>query len=752
MEKILEQLRIRASHGDEAADNLYWQAKDLDENAFSIWLADNDAAVRSVLKFKSLMEDPTEDEKKFLADYTKIRNAGLTAYTGTDKVDIYNKKVKTLDDFMGAFGVRPSDDNALTDDDRSAFSNPENSAYWGNYSDEDKLGAAEQLGYGSVEEMEQDLSRAGREYQIRNQVEGWGPNNEFNAVDWGISALKGFAAPRVKDAQLAGREVTWQDVAGDIAEAGLSVVPGVGVVNKAGKVIARMPAAARLATSGAGFIGEQAFVPLASQAMDAGLLYNPDMLGTDVSRTDPRGKFSWGQVGAQATGIAAAKGTVKAAGMMGKNVLEQGMGNETGGRQFKGIVKEMERINEKTDDLIAANQGALDARREAALKRRNVTLNEDLDISGHGYTPDDLINAENYRILSEEANRLNRSQKARSAFNEQAAADKADREAYEAGDAKQIRMLTHERMAPYEQDYLAGRISEDEYGNLYAQARKQVLDEHPELTDTRYYFEGTRELGEQFDPEKLAAASDKYRMMNEAGAQEIVQLPDGRFIYAKRLNTGAYGPAEHEFSNSQLAKRDFDPTQYQVKFDDSQYSWAAPEGTRPVVFKYNNENPRSYPNNSVSRNKAVEEQIRKDPILSRRLDGGLSRAGEYVRDIGGNFAMNAMAREGLAGNSSITDIDQKRQAALWNSTLRKLSPMVTDPKLTPERRSANADAIMNVMHFGLDGLSKEMFDKNPKAYRSIAAQLGVKNWKHPSEIEAAPETSWSMAPTSSSSN
>ena len=363
MDKILEALHQQALDGSLDADKLYWATDGLNDDEKKLWFAENQDAIRNALRIDLLATNKKAD-KSLLKAFNDMRVESAKLFTGAGKQDAMGRQMKTLDDFMSAFGVTGANGADLSDDERSAFTNPENSAYWGNKSAEDKELAALSLGYEDFDAMKDDLDRAGRGYQTRNQVEGWGPNNEFQVGGWLWSALVGLGAPRIKDAQLAGRSVNWQDVAGDLAELGLNFVPGVGLVSKAGRVVAKIPGVGKVANSaigsmvgqGAALAADQLAVPVATQALDANILYNPNVLGTEASAVDPRSKFDWKQVGLQAGGIAGAKGAVKGSAMMAKNVLEQGLGNEVGGQQFRNVVQSFERIGEKTDDLIRRRQ------------------------------------------------------------------------------------------------------------------------------------------------------------------------------------------------------------------------------------------------------------------------------------------------------------------------------------------------------------------------------------------------------------
>lgn len=657
MDKILERLKLLGERGDDKADQLYWAAKDLGAEAFPIWVAENDADLRSVLKFPSLMDDSSDEDKALLKEYTNIRNSGISAYAGDKKTDVYGRPMKSLDDYMGAFGVESKKGEGYTDDDRSAFTNPDNSAYWGNKSEEDRQLAALSLGYDSFDEMERDLQRAGDEYQTRNRYEGWDENNNFTPM-WFASAIVGLGAPRVKEAMVAGRDVTWQDVAGDMAELSLNFVPGVGIVGKGGKVIAKIPVAGKLAeTAGGRMVGqgatlaaEQFAVPGLTQAVDAGVLYNPDVLGTETSGLNARSDFDLKKMTAQAGAIAGTKGAVKGAAMMGKNMLEQGYGNEIGGGLFRQGVKTFERIGEKTDDIINRRQAMLDRKAELAKQQKYVPTSEGqltgaslkdkyiIDVNN----PSDVINADNYRILTDEARNFAKSQKIRDKYN-----------------------------------------------------TNGVL------------------LDQDINPE----------------AEAIVMLDDGRYAYRSNGNLLDNGNTwTPEGSEVAYAKPGYTPVQ-------ADYDFEAFPGK--VYRKYGDE-------------ATMYKKIQDDENLSRLLDGSTALK-ENVRDVAANAAFNAMAREGLVGNSSVTSIDEKRERALWNSMLGKLRNLTTDPKLSVETRKENADAVMNVMTYGLDGLPAEIYEANPMIYKAIAAQLGVDNWRHYSEYDAAPTQSASTATYSSSS-
>ena len=592
MEKILERLKKLGLRGDEVADNLYWDAKDLDEDSFSLWIAQNDRKLRDVLRIEALMTDAGKNDKAFLKEYNDIRNNGLSIFKGDKKLAPSGKAMKTLDDFMSALGVIGSDNGEYVDDDRSAFTNPNNSAYWGHMSEEDRTLAALSLGYESADEMGRDIERTGNAYQRQNRVEGWGPNNEGQPISWLVSALKGAAAPRIKEAQLAGRDITWQDVTGDMAELGLNFIPGVGLVRITGtgaKIVSKIPgvknAANKVANSavankvanslpgtligqGATLVADQFAVPGLTQAIDAGLLYNPDMLGEETSGLNPRSEFDVGKMAAQAGAIAGAKGAVKGSAMVAKNMMEQGMGNEVGGGTFAKGVKMFESIGEKTDDLIKRRQAMLDRKAELAKKRENVTLPYDEDISAELASTDDLIDAENFRNLTKEAERLARSSEARRDYRKMIASDEASHEMTD---------------------------------NLfrYDEPLSHMSPERIKLANNSMKR-----------PDRIKTLFD-YVEANEKGSDELIQMPDGRVVRRSLVGSNDIN---------------FPGADYRVFFD--------PSKSRNLMFKYGS--TKSFPEQlaakraakygapgikeSVSRNPAVLEQIQKDELLKRKLD------------------------------------------------------------------------------------------------------------------------------------
>lgn len=712
MKKFQELLYNKGENGDDEAAELYLQSMEYNDDELALWVAENDKEIRNVLglsDFVSVAGDDTDGEiKAMLREYNDLRNNGLSLFKGDKKLAPSGKPMKTLDDFMGALGVGNGDYN---DNDRAAFSNPSNSAYWKNMTEEDRTLAALSLGYDSADEMGRDIDRVANGFQRQNQVEGWGANNELQPISWFVSALKGAAAPRVKEAQLAGREITWQDVTGDMAELGLNFIPGVGLVGKGGRIVAKIPGVGKVANSatgsmigqGASLVADQFAVPALTQAIDAGVLYNPDVAGVETSGLNPRSEFDLPKMAAQAGAIAGAKGTVKGAAMVGKNMLEQGLGNEVGGGAFEKGVKAFESIGEKTDDLIRRRQAMLDRKAELAKNRENVTLSEDRDIGATGSSVDDLINAENYRILTSEAERIAKSNKARELYKRAVSGDEAAQE------MTRREYGMHVPVLPRRDDALQKRFSE----GLAAQKRAKTTPEQD------------------------------YRDINELSPyKSLLVMKDGRVVPRDYVTVDGelrYPGADYTFKvDDKLSPLDYKYDDFYNRMLDDYRDYGAPVRATFVP------NDAIDAGNVLSRNPAVLEQIQKDELLKRKLDPSKTAFRENARDVTADAVFNALARDGVVGN--VSDFDKKREDALWNRVMIKMRPLTANSKLSPETRKKNADAILNVMQYGLDGLPDDIYKQNPKVYKLIADNLGVEGWRHSSEVSnPQPTTSYSSS-------
>lgn len=631
---VLEALENLGRNGDDEASELYLQAMDFDEKQLSQWVAENDETLRRVLDLEllSTIADEDKDIGSLMSDYAKTLNAGRSAFNTDSKVGPSGEKLPTLQDYMASAGVYGSDDGAYTRKDLSKFTDPESPTYWGKMSANDKAIAAMDMGYGGdVEAWERDVERSANKQQIENKYEGYDPSGDVDLINWAGSALLGLGAPRIKEALVSGRDWTWQDLTGDLTELGLNIVPGVGIFNKAGRLVAKVPKVGWIG-QGLGIAADQAVVPFATQALDSKILYNPDVLGTETSAVNPRNEFDWVRAGTQMGGIVAAKGAIKGGAMVGKNALEQGMGNKFGGKAFRQAVDTFESIGEKTEDIIARRQAALD--RKAMLQQsknyvpKGGRLTDESIATGQvnhpGAVPDDIINAENYAILTNEARELAKTRNARKYL------DKVNA-----------------------------------YGTILRQA-----DENTKF---------------------------------------VSKLDDGRFIFTDR----PVGDVPYTMPNSEQV-----PIEAIRDFSDNR------------IKKY------VYKDESQFFDKMDDAQKR------------LARGSQYfdnVRDVAANVGFNAASRQGLVGN--IGALNDKRDRALWNKMMMAMRPLTANSKLSPEERKANSQAVLDVMQYGLDGVPVELFERNPRVYKLIAKQLGIANWRHPSEPDDGPQptTSYSSA-------
>ena len=374
-----------------AASDLYEASKKMSDDELAIFVADNDDKLRSVL---GMSQDFPED---FLKEYNDLYIKGKEAFYDDGEKLRGAGKPKKLEDYMKAFKLF-GDNSGYTKTDISGFTNPESPYYWGKRSDEDKLNAALSLGYQNADDMSRDLNQLAVDQQHEMDIEGYNPDGTINVGGWLISAGEGLVLPRVKEAQLARREVTGKDVMGDLLELGLNFVPGVGFFNKSGKLVARM--------AGAGI--ESLAVPLGTN------LYDLAAYGGD--ETNYRGDADPLQfakrVGAQASGVAAGKGILMGAGRMGKNFAETQAGGAAGDAAKRNTKLFVDELGTKTDALIAKRQAMLDRKAELAkdaqyLPKVNQNISNAMKNAGfqidNTKLPDDIINAQNYQILSDRA-------------------------------------------------------------------------------------------------------------------------------------------------------------------------------------------------------------------------------------------------------------------------------------------------------------------------------------------------------------
>ena len=216
------------------------------------------------------------------------------------------------------------------------------------------------------------------------------------------------------------------------------------------------------------------------------------------------------------------------------------------------------------------------------------------------------------------------------------------------------------------------------------------------------------------------------KLLDYGDNQTIFQLPDGRFVKAETVFSNPKGEVfANEFDNGIDASN--------------------------LTFLQNNESvtPHDVPGVTIDDNEVhisykprdytVRRELKKDPDFDA-VASGRAKLQPYI-NTATSAAFNAAAREGIVGAG--LGLDEKRETALWNKQLSQLRPLVTGDQPLEQKRQM-ADAIMNVMTYGLDNLPEEMFRKNPNAYKAIANQLGSSDWSHWSEnkVPDYPTTSY----------
>lgn len=767
MDKILEHLYDLAIKGDDRASDLYEQMEGMGPEQLASFVAVNDSTLQDVLGLnRSMMDEDLKEEDKALMDaYYSLRNTGVTNYikpVGPERSDVYGRPMHSLDEYMQAFGVSPVDNLDISDDDRAYFTNPEHPNYWKNRPENERRAVANKMGFQDLRELDEYLDRAAQDFQDKNRAEGWDANNKVMPMEFLTASAAGLILPRAKEAKLEGRDPAIRDYAGDIAENALSLVPGIGTT----KILSKVPkvggkVAGTTAAQVAGTAMDQFAQPLASQAIDAGILYNPDVMGKPGDELNLRSQFSIPTVAAQGAGIAGVKGLAKQGAGVVKNFAETRYGNTSGGQLAKNILAPIENINEKTDDLIARRQAVLDRKAELAKNAEQVQFAKKLDIANaNPGRVEDLYSADDFRILNEEAERIARSEPERRANTIAEAVQTSNDQARKTfSDLNDALLAEEAKLEKMERDKIFRRVDPEEIDEQRARV-EELSNRFEELN--RNMRDGYLKEAFSIDDDEMAAIADRYKKANERGASDIVQLPDGKFIYSSRLTNPT---ASHvRFRSEYFDDPDFikemvpmpDKGGYVIEYPGSNYRMPVPEGTRPVLFAYDGKHDGRLstltredfvPNGgfAVPRNSAVIDRIHADDLLKRKLNPKSTFRSEATRDAIANNAFNAMAREGIGGLSQSTDVDEKRERALWNSMVGKLRPMVTDPKLPVSERRKYADAVMNVMQYGLDGIPAEVFMQSPTVYKEIAGRLGLRDWQHFSESSPQPSTSYSSA-------
>ena len=759
MNKVIEALYNLAEHGDDRAAAHLMKMENLGAEQLAHYVADNDTELQEILGLNtSIMSNPDEFDKSLQDAYYALRNTGVTAYTGDKKTDIYGRPMHSLDDFMSEFGISPSDEKSMSNYDRAYFTNPSHANYWKNRPENERASIARRMGYADVRELDDYLDRAAKDFQNRLDVEGNDANNE--ATRWWIpSAIAGLTTPRVKEAKLAGREVRGRDYLGDIAENAISVIPGFGTNKIITKVAPRL-GARYASTAAAPVIGgavDYAAQPLASQLLDAKILYNKDVAGIPEDTLNLRSEMRPEMLAAQVAGIGASKSAIKGGASMAKDFIETLYGKGAGGKAFNTVMNGLKNINDSTDDLIARRQAVLDRKAELAKQRRNVGFATDNDIPAGNANVADMQAAETFRILDSEAERLAKSEEARKAYRDAIAKDRAWATAGEKledayAPLEKIGKFVPENFAVDESKYIVPNTGKgfkllipvgtdpDVINGAFNEARRR-LDEIDRFTATPEGQQAAAAAAaaaarEGAVPEQAKVILD-YVNANEASPikGQLLELPDGNLV------------------NSNWVTRRGD--EWRVRYPGADYDVKLTGKPAPLAYQYektfdpgmdiNELYGRNPVEGELSRNKVVRDKILHDDLLKRKLKPNTYKVWGGLRDIGANDAFNIMAREGIGGLNYTHDIQGSRERARWNSMLRKLSLLTTDPKLSVDERRRNADAIMNVMQYGLDGLPAELFGADPETYREIAGKLGVTDWKHFTEREIQPTNSSSRA-------
>ena len=679
MDKILEALELvateRANPNRDLANRMVMDLDGADERQVAEYIATHDADMRKVLGVSDLAhKDANPDLTK---DYFKLLKRGQAMQdpdTGSRK-DYYNEDLKDVDHFMELMGVK-KENGEYSNKMRSAFTNPDDPGYYGKISRDDLQLAALQDGYKNADELLSAMGQAGALYQGDRRARGYRADNSTDVGTWVADLAQEIVLPRVREARVAGREWTKEDLLGDMAELGLNFVPGVGLVSKTGKYVAKVPSSVGRWLLNAGAMGvENAAVPVGTQLVDMAL-YDDD---------DPRGRWKTSRVAAQAGGITGGRMALTGMGQAGQHLLAAREGESAARATARGFSNFVKSIGEKTDDVIARRQAMLDRKAELAKSRMNVALPGDRDIpsvrsaAGSG----DLVDADNFRILTEEAGRIARSDEARIPYRVSVGRQEA-----------RIR------------EFDSPEFSRDEKGNVIANYW------HPGSIPQ----ENLGYLGQALK-EYDGALADAYRTANEAGARDIVQLPDGRFVKADRVKRyGLDFGQDYRFPETKVTPAEFsyEPSNIPSGHTEVSLSFTGGRQVKPV-----------------DRNPAVLAEIRKDPVLARKLTPWRTGALETGRDYAANLAADVASREGLVGQA--LDMDEKRRNAMWNSYMNRLRPIVAEADVSPEEKKRRVDAIMNVMTYGLDNIPDEVYAKNPAVYRAIATRLGARDWRHRSE-------------------
>ena len=703
MDKILKTLQVRAENGDENANAVFRDIDGMNQNELADYVYTHDAQLRKILGVKNLVEKDGNPE--FTKEYFDLLNQGRAMHDRDPytKNDVYNQPLKEIPYYMEKFGI-PKEHGEYTREQQAKFANAVSKM------DRDELAnLAWQEGFeGDADQMRNEIARAGERLQQQFYRSGYSPDGSWSLTGKAKNLASSFLAPRISEAHQAGAEASGADIAGDIAEGALNVVPGLGFLGKmAGKIGSKVP---RIAASVGANLAESAAVPLAANAIDVGL-YS----GTG----DPRGEWDPERVLAQTAGTIGIKGAVKAGAGNAKNVLELRAGKDAGGSAFKDAMDIVENIGNSTKENIARRQLAMERKAELA---RNPQYNSQKFLTakqnktGYFATADDLADAEDFAIKKAEAERFANTQKAREKYDK--IAEQSGLENIKATDIDANGVVT---------------VRKPDGTTEYLQINPDVL-----LEDDDVINDAITSAWSAKHPEAAGQMEELFNRLSDYGDNpSIIQLPDGRFVKGETV----FGTPGKPEVKGKIYTDNFDDgldaTSFTVLKNNDEVplgQWEgveiAKEGDPTINVSYK---PRDY---------TVRRELAKDQDFDNLISGRAKW--EPYRDVAAQFVGNAAAREGWLGTGG-NDLMGKRESALWNRQLDQLRPLVQQG--TPEYKQQMVDAIMNVMTFGLDQLPDDVFKANTNAYRAIANQLGSSDWKHNSEVGVAdyPTTSYSSA-------
>lgn len=679
MEKILTAIENHADDGPRAAD-IYFETANMDKRELAEYVATHKDELRELLGVRDLADkDGSPELTKEFWDMVKLGNS-IQNPDPYQRHDYYGEDLKSVDSYMEDFGVQ-KEGGEYSDDMRAAFTNKDNPGYFGNF-DRDMvtdLALREGLTY---DEYIDRMKRSTDEWQRGNQARGYDADNGIT-WRWFTDLGQEIAFPRIREKKLAGLPATWEDYLGDIAEAGLNFVPGVGILNKlTGKVVAKLPETlgfiSRLGIEGL----ESAAVPLGSQALDVAL-YSDD---------DPRGQWDWQRVGTQYGGAVGAKGAIKMLGRTAKDAASLRSG-KAGEQKVRNAMEVIEDIGYDARNSIEkrglAQQRMAELSKDANYMDFNgrTFMSPEQNKTGLFLGPEEGKAYMDFVIKKNEAERLAKSQGARTAL------------------AEQQRAYNNELK----------RIGE---------GSEKITDPNKKV---KYIEDRLNEAEDKYD---LTKPYNEFQVLNRSD-KDIVQLPDGRFAYAEGGVIGGLDGSPKWQTNFMGQPDELPPKVIVLKqFDDP----VSPKTETYKVGKVKQEVTEA------PRDIVVRKELNKDKDFSS-VASGRARWNKPV-NTATNFAFNAAAREGIVGQG--LDLDEKRQAALYNQMLTKLRPVVAESGKTPEGKRRAVDAVMNVLTYGLDNLPEEMYKKDKATYKAIAKQLGSADWSHWSDhkVPDQPTTSY----------